>query len=158
MSGAGKPTVIRELVARRYKAVDTDYDGLSEVVGVPESELTGLGSGLDWVWHEDRIRALLSEEDADFLSLSGCAPNQGKFYSQFDPIIPLTAPADVIVERLATRTTNPYGKRPDEVTRTLELEETIEPLLRRASECEIDTKEPIDRVVERLLRYVGAAS
>ncbi len=38
-----------------------------------------------------------------------------KFYAQLDHIILLTVPARVIVERLAARATNSYGKRPEEV-------------------------------------------
>ena len=131
MSGTGKSTVIHELGARGHKAVDTDYHGLSELVTVPPDQPTGHGPGKDWVWREDRIQALLSTDDADVLFLSGCAPNQGKFYPQFDHIVLLTAPAAVIVERLANRTTNPYGKHPDEVARILYLQQTVEPLLRR---------------------------
>jgi hypothetical protein len=73
---------------------------------------TGLGPGKDWVWREDRIQELLSSDDADVLFLSGCSPNQGKFYPQFDHIVLLTAPPAVLVERLASRTTNLYGKHP----------------------------------------------
>jgi hypothetical protein len=83
-------------------AVDTDYGGLSELVSVPTNELTSLDPGLDWVWREDRIQDLLSTADANVLFLGGCAPNQGKFYPQFDHIILLTAPASLIVERLST--------------------------------------------------------
>src|SRR5918999_905213 len=133
MSGTGKSTVINELAARGYKAIDTDYGGLSQFVRGPHDEPTGLDPGQDWVWREDRIQTLLATEDVDVLFLSGCAPNQGKFYPQFDHIILLTAPAAVIVERLATRTNNPYGKRPEEVARVLDLIQTIEPLLRRGA-------------------------
>jgi hypothetical protein len=56
------------------------------------------------------------------------------------------------VERLATRTTNQYGKRPDEVARTLSLMQTVEPLLRRAADDEIDTSAPLDAVVAGILR------
>ncbi len=147
--------MITELAARGDKAVDTDDDGLSEVVSVPDDELTGLDPGQDWVWREDRIQALLSTDDADVLFLSGCAPNQGTFYPQFDHLVLLTAPAHVIVERLATRTTNPYGKRPEDVERTLGLIQTIEPVLRRSAGYEIDTSIPLDQVVAKLLRFVG---
>ena len=78
MSGTGKSTVINELAARGYKAVDTDYHGLSEWAAVSLDELTGLAPGQDWVWREDRIQDLLSTEDVSVLLLSGCAPNQGK--------------------------------------------------------------------------------
>jgi shikimate kinase len=114
MSGTGKSTVIAELAARGYKAVDADYGGLSEVISVSHDQQTGLGRGHDWVWREDRIQALLAAADTDVLFLAGCAPNQGKFYPRFDHIILLSAPAHVIVERLTTRTNNPYGSSPEE--------------------------------------------
>jgi dephospho-CoA kinase len=155
MSGTGKSTMIEALAARGYKAVDADEDGLSEVVSVPFDEPTGLAPGHDWVWREDSIQAHLSTEDADVLFLAGCAPNQGKFYPRLDHIILLTAPAHVIVERLATRTNNPYGKRPEEVARTLNLQQTIEPLLRRGAGHVVDTSVPLDQVVETVLRIVG---
>lgn len=154
MSRTGKSTVIKELAARGYKAVDADYNGLSEVVSVPLDEPTGLEPGQDWVWNEDRIHALLTTEDADVLFLSGCAPNQGTFYPRFDHIVLLSAPADVIVERLATRTANPYGKRPEEVARVLSLQQTIEPRLRKGASHEIDTSVPLDQVVMTILRLV----
>jgi dephospho-CoA kinase len=155
MSGTGKSTVIKELAARGYRAVDADECGLSEVVSVPLDEPTGLDPGRDWVWREDRIQALLSADDVEVLFLGGCAPNQGKFYPLFDHVVLLTAPAPLIVARLAARTTNPYGKRPEEVARVLSLQQTVEPLLRRGAGSVIDTSVPLDAVVARVLRHVG---
>ena len=159
MSGTGKSTIIGALAARGYKAVDADCDEFSEWVetigdtgtGVPTVEV-----GRDWVWREDRIQALLSTEDAEVLFLGGCAENMRKFLPQFDHIVLLSAPADVIVERLRTRTNNPYGKHPDEVARVLGLVEQVEPLLRRAAGHEIDTSARLDDVVATLLRLVRA--
>jgi hypothetical protein len=34
----------------------------------------------------------------------------GRFYHRFDAIVPLTAPANILLSRVETRTTNPYGK------------------------------------------------
>ena len=155
MSGVGKSAVIEGLAERGYVAVDTDYGGLSELVSVPADEPTGLDPGLDWVWREDRIDDLLSTTDADVLFLGGCAPNQGKFYAQFDHIILLTAPDPVIIERLATRTNNPYGKRPEEVARVLDLVQSIEPILRQGAGHVVDTNGPLDQVVTQVLRLAG---
>jgi dephospho-CoA kinase len=155
MSGTGKSSVIAALAARGYKAVDADDNGLSHVISVPEDELTGLGPGQDWVWQEDCIAELLAADDTDVLFLGGCAPNQGTFYPQFDHVILLSAPADVIVARLTERTTNPYGKRPEEIARTLALQQIIEPLLRQGADHEIDTTMALDEVVARVLQLVG---
>lgn len=157
MSGTGKSSVIEALSDQSYRAVDTDYGGLSELVAVPDDELTGLEPGQDWVWREDRIQALLSAADIDVLFLGGCSPNQGKFYPQFDHIILLSAPAEVLAGRLANRTNNPYGKRPGEVERVLLLQLTIEPLLRATATHEIDTTIPLDQVVAKVLEHIGVA-
>jgi dephospho-CoA kinase len=155
MSGTGKSSVIAELAARGYKAVDVDSLVYSDWVEV-SGDTSALGSpewgSRDWMWREDRVQELLSTEDSDLLFVSGCAANMGKFLPQFDHVVLLSAPAEVIVERLATRTTNAYGKRPEEVARTLELIETIEPRLRRVAGHEIDASAPLDEVVAALLQ------
>jgi shikimate kinase len=152
MSGTGKSSLIGELAARGHKAIDADADHWSELVRV--SGTAGVDGEFDLLWREDRIQSLLATEDADVLFLSGCAPNQVKFYSQFDHIVLLTAPAPLIVERLATRTTNPYGKHADQVARTLALKQTVEPLLRAAADLELNTSAPLDQVVASVLRLV----
>jgi shikimate kinase len=155
ISGTGKSTAIAKLAACGYKAVDADSDEFSEWAevaddsGVPGSPVE---PNRDWVWREDRIEALLSTEDADMLFVSGCAANMGQFLPQFDHVVLLSAPADVIVERLRTRTNNPYGKHPDEVARVLDLMETVEPVLRRVAEHEINTAARLDDVVADVLR------
>lgn len=161
MSGTGKSTVIRELSKRGYKAIDADDDGWSHWInthsGLPASPPVNGEYGwdeLDWVWREDRIQRLLSIEDAEVLFLAGTSPNQGKFHPQFDQIILLSAPVDIIVERLATRTNNPYGTTPRTLARVLEHLNTVEPRLRNAADHEINTSAPLEKVVERVLNIV----
>ena len=128
MSGSGKSTIIDELAARGYKAVDADCDEYSEWVEfIPDSGAleSPVEVDRDWVWREDRIQGLLSTEDTDVLFLGGCAENMRKFLPQFDHVILLSAPADVMVERLYTRTNTPYRKHPDETARVLGLMETV---------------------------------
>jgi dephospho-CoA kinase len=154
ISGTGKSTVTAALAARGYEAVDADEPEYSELVSVSEGELTGLGSGTDWMWREDRIDTLLSSQDAETLFVSGSSPNQGKFYSRFDHIVLLTAPPALIAERLATRSNNTFGKDPDQLARTLRLQEEIEPLLRRGADLEVDTTAPLDEVIATVLQHV----
>ena len=151
MSGTGKSSVIRELAARGFKAIDTDSDDWSVFVDADPPRPTGEP---DWIWREDRIQRLLSDDDAELLFVSGCKTNQSKFYPQFDHVILLSAPAAVIVGRLASRTGNPYGKDPDEVAEVLTFVETVEPLLRRSATLEIDTSAPLEEVVEAVIAHV----
>jgi ribose 1,5-bisphosphokinase PhnN len=100
------------------------------------------------------MERLLSAEDGDVLFVGGTASNQGRFHARFDHVVLLTAPVDVLMDRLATRTTNTYGKHPEEMARVLRHTQTVEPLLRRAASMEIDTSAPIDHVLQRLLSLV----
>ena len=85
------------------------------------------------------------------LYVSGCASNQGKFYDRFDAVVLLSAPAEVILERLGTRTTNDYGKGPGERDRILADLESVEPRLRATCTHEIDASRPLEDVVEALV-------
>lgn len=143
MSGTGKSSVIRVLLARGYKAVDTD-DGWCEPQ--PEGRQR---------WREDAIQELLTTEDADVLFLAGCEENQVRFHPQFDSIVLLSAPLETLVERLATRTNNSYGKAPEELRRVRDDVEKVEPLLRRVADHEVRTTVPLDDVVTRVLVLVG---
>jgi hypothetical protein len=93
-------------------------------------------------------------EDADALFVSGCAPNQGKSYGQFDHVVLLTAPAAVIAKRLGTRTNNSFGKDAGQLARTLLLQEEVERLPRRGADLEVDTTAPLDEVIATILQHV----
>lgn len=76
--------------------MDTDYGAYAEEV--PCSDAVGW----EQVWREDRIEALLDGHDEGVLFISGCVSNQGKFYPRFDAVVLLSAPANVILERVAS--------------------------------------------------------
>jgi dephospho-CoA kinase len=101
-------------------------------------------------------RVLLAAEDADILFIAGCEENQARFQPRFDHIILLSAPLETLAERLATRTSNSFGKAPGELRNFLDDVETVEPLLRRAADHEVATTLPLNEVVEEILRVAGA--
>jgi dephospho-CoA kinase len=159
MSGTGKSTMVAELAARGYRAVDLDGDEYSEWVAVADDAgVAGspVEAGRDWVWREDRVDDLLAREDGELLFVSGCAANMSAFLPRFDRVVLLSAPADVIVERLAARAKAAYGTRPGDVARVLDNMETVEPLLRRVAGYEIDTTAPLEDVVAAVLELARA--
>ena len=131
MSGTGKSSVIRELARRGFRAVDTDTDEWSEWTTDAEGQP-------DWVWREAPLRELLAGGDRP-LFVCGCKSNQGAFYNQFDRVVLLSAPADVLLSRLRTRTDNPYGKTAAQQAEVLGYLETVEPLLRTGADLELDS-------------------
>ena len=149
MSGTGKSVALVELARRGHRVVDTDYGGWTEEVPASgERELEPL-------WREDRIDELLNEHDDGVLFVSGCVSNQGKFSSRFDAVVLLSAPVDVIVGRVAMRKTNDFGKTDAERDLIVHDLANVEPLLRATATAEIDTRAPLDEVVDELERIAG---
>ncbi len=155
MSGVGKSAVITELVQRGYTAIDADSPDYSEWVSV-DGNPTGAREGKDWLWREDTIRTLLASENTEVLFVSGCAANMGQFFQQFDHIILLSTPVEVMLNRLHMRRNNLYGKRPEEIVQILSNLETIEPLLRNAASHEIDTSKALGEVIAEILAITAA--
>lgn len=152
MSATGKSTVIADLSARGYKAVDLDTEAFSIWVDATGEDDDEVEPGKDWVWNEPRVLELL--QNADTLFVSGCASNMAQFYPYFDHIILLTAPDPVIVQRLGQRHGNAYGQSPEEVERVLRLKQAIEPLLREDADLEIDTSVKDQSVAGLILKHV----
>src|SRR5579863_8091444 len=144
MSGTGKSTVIGALAARGYWCVDTD-DGWCEPL--PDGRQR---------WREDAVDQLLDAEDAEVLFVAGCEENQVRFHPRFDLIILLSAPVEVLAERLASRTTNSFGRAPSELACILDDLKAVEPLLRRAATHEIRTTMPLGDVVAEVLHLADA--
>jgi shikimate kinase len=143
MSGTGKSAALQAPGERGHRVVDTDTGEWSHWVTSPD------GSP-DWIWHEDAIAALLATHQHGHLFVAGCKTNQGKFYAQFDHIALLSAPADVLLARIAARTSNPYGKHPAERALILRDLAEVEPLLRATATIEIDATAPLSQVVRHL--------
>ena len=143
MSGTGKSTVLGLLRMRGHRTVDTDSDAWSWWVTLPDGSR-------DWVWREQAIAGLLTTQYEGHLFLAGCKSNQGAFYPLLDHIVLLSAPADVLLARVAERTGNPYGKRPEERAAILRHLAAVEPLLRASATAEIDATAPAEHVVHQL--------
>jgi len=151
MSGAGKSTVLAELGRRGHAVVDTDHGGHIEAVAVPGRPEP------EPLWREDRITALLDGHSGGHLFIAGTVANQGRFYPRFDAVVLLTAPLDVLLDRLATRTTNDFGKSATDRERVLADLVAVEPLLRATADVEIDTRRPPAEVVDLVLRAADSS-
>jgi shikimate kinase len=142
MSGTGKSSALAELERLGFQVVDTDDPRWTEWSDLEDG----------YVWREDRIATLLKREDGPALYVSGTVSNQPRFYERFDAVVLLSAPADVLLRRIEDRTTNPYGKTPEERELILQHLAEVEPLLRRGCTHEIDATQPLADVVRQLIK------
>lgn len=131
MSGAGKSTLLDELALRGHLTVETDSGGWK------------LSNEL---WDEQRMARLLEENEN--IIVDGTVENQGKFYDRFDHIILLSAPVDVLIDRLKTRTNNSYGKTAVEQADVRRYVIEVEPLLRRGATLELDGRRSITELAD----------
>jgi len=143
MSGTGKSSALAELGRRGFRVVDNDSPTWSE------------WAQDEWLWREDRMAELLAAEDVRPLFVSGCMSNQGKFYDRFEAVVLLSAPAEVILDRIEHRTTNDYGKTPAERELVLHHLASVEPRLRATCTHELDASRPLEDVVDALIAIGG---
>jgi dephospho-CoA kinase len=145
MSGTGKSACLEILRSRGFNTVDTDTNEWS--IWTKNSD-----EPPDWIWREDAITSLLDKYERSQLFVAGCKTNQVKFYSRFDHVALLSAPAEIILERVINRATNPYGKSDEERLEILHYLSEVEPLLRATATIEIDSTAPLIDVVAQLER------
>jgi dephospho-CoA kinase len=144
MSAAGKSTVLAELARRGHAVVDTDVGGW--IVATPRED-----GSTEPMWDEQRISRLLDEHADGTIFVAGCVANQGRFYPRFHAVVLLSAPEETLLERLATRTTNAFGKLEAEREAVLADLRAVEPLLRAGATAEIDTRTPVAEIAARLV-------
>jgi len=143
MSGTGKSACLEILTVRGFNTIDTDTDEWSVWATDPDGTS-------DWIWREVAIDALLDKHEGGQLFVAGCKTNQGKFYARFDHIVLLSAPAEIILERVTHRSINPYGKTDEQRQQILRYLSEVEPQLRATATIEIDSSSPIIDVVDHL--------
>jgi len=141
MSGTGKSTALMQLEKRGFQVVETDEP--------PWSEWSDQDGG--YVWREELIAELLARDNGATLYVSGTVSNQGLFYSRFDAVVLLSAPIDVLLRRIESRTTNDYGKTIEERRLILSQRSEVEPLIRATCTHEVDATQPIPDVVAQLV-------
>jgi adenylate kinase family enzyme len=146
MSGVGKSAALAELARRGFDTVDTDH---GDWIGVVDGEP---------LWREPKIDAVLSRPRVGHLFVQGTVANQGRFYDRFGAVVLLTAPTDVILHRLSTRTTNDFGKAAADQVKILRDIAEVEPLLRSGATHELDTTRPLDEIVDSLVQIADGSS
>lgn len=133
MSGAGKSTLLAAIARRGYETIDTEDDGWEQ----PGAR-----------WDEPRMSSLLAEHST--IAVSGTAENQGQFYDRFEHVIYLVVPLEVLLDRVRTRTGNPYGKTAEQQADITRYVEEVEPLIRRGASLELDGRLPVTTLADRV--------
>ena len=81
--------------------------------------------------------------------------NQGSFYDRFDHVVLLSAPIQVLLDRIQHRVNNPYGKSIEQQAEIRHYTRAVEPLLRKGSTLVLDAQRPSSELadaIEQLMR------
>ncbi len=147
MSGTGKSSALELLARRGHQTVDTDEPGWIIQGQTPD--------GPEPLWDLDRVGALLDRHRVGWLFMAGCVANQRALYDRFDAIVLLSAPIEVLLERVTDRA-NPFGSTSEDRPKIASDLAAYEPLLRAGTDYEIVTTAPITEVVSALEQVAGA--
>lgn len=145
MSGVGKSTVLEALRARGLACIDMDDPHLSYLDDAGHQH-----------WRVDALVPLLEAHPEQMMFVAGCAEEQAAVRDRFGAVILLSAPLEVMVERIHSRVHHAFGRHPAEMVRILEDVRLVEPMLRRSCTHEIVTTLPLASVVEQILEIASA--
>lgn len=159
-SGVGKSTVCSVLHAQGYPAVETDEDGHSQwadrttgepVADPPDPVPAGWLDSYGWRISRPKVEALAARSGDRVVFLCGSAENEAEVLDLFDLVVCLVADDKTLTERLATRTTNTFGKNPEELAAVLHWNPREEAKYRRLGATVIDSSRPAVEVAAEIV-------
>jgi adenylate kinase family enzyme len=167
-TAAGKSTLRAALADRGYEAHDVDTNGMrvwrdrktGDVVEYPADPRKRTRTWLSdhvVVLSEARVRQLAERAKDRFVFLCGTAPNDlDDFAALFERVICVEIDEPTMRARIATRTNNRFGKAPDELAVVVRNREPLIDFYRRRGAVMIDGAQPLDVVIEEVLRHADA--
>lgn len=152
LSGTGKSSVYEELVRRGYRAITTDRTW--SYSADPDTGLPGGPVGYHtWLWDRDTALGELESPEPDVLFVCGGGRNRDEFLAHFTRIFNLRIDDDTMRRRLEARTEDDWPLGRAGVELMLELNRSDDD--RPAGAIDIDATQPLDRVVDEILRQAG---
>jgi dephospho-CoA kinase len=166
VSGAGKSAVRNELRRRGYEAHDADEDGnavwvnrrtgeVTAVAGADARSRPGWLSEQEWRVVPDKVTTLARRADGRLVFLCGSTANEHEVWHLFSRVIYLAIDEQTVRARVASRTSNDFGKSQAELEAILSWREVGEVHYLRFGAVIVDATLPLHEVVDEIL---GAAS
>lgn len=163
LPGSGKSTLMSELTKQGYEAYDTDSNGITswvdnatgEKVARPldESERTKEWySKHSWNLDEEVVKSLKEQARKRTVFLCGSTTNQEDLRQYFDKVIFLQVNEAILRERLAKRTTNDFGKSPDELENILSWKDGMEQRWKGYGAIFVDAESDEELEIENIIR------
>lgn len=161
ISGAGKSAVLDELRARGYTAFGVDEDGFAgwitnTAMSSESSATTGVEPNLAehaWAFDVSKVRRLAHEaaKATGPVFLCGIAANEDEVRAYFSETFALVAEDEIIKHRIQARTSNDFGKSPDQLAQILSWNSSYASEITERGAILVDASVPVSDVVDRIL-------
>ena len=156
--GVGKSTVCALLKSRGELAVDADWEGYNHwvdrttgqiVADPPYPVPAGWLERFAWKISRADVEALSAKVRDKTAFLCGSVENEVDVRDLYDLVVCLVADNETLRDRLETRTTNAFGKHPEELVAALGWNDGVESTYRRLGARIIDGRRPPPRLPTR---------
>lgn len=145
MSGVGKSTILDYLNREGHLTIDLDYDGWIFFDDTID----------DYVMDSSRILDFIKLNDDKNIFIAGTTINQKEIYPYLEFVIALTAPLEVMKERLQNRENNPFGKSEGDWSKVVDDKMHFEPRIIQSSDLTISTDKPVHDVIKEIYSLIG---
>lgn len=163
-SGVGKSTVCGLLKSRGELAIDADWEGYNHwfdrtsgqvVVDPPDPVPPGWLNSFAWRISRAEVEALAARARDKTAFLCGSVENEADVWDLFDLAVCVVVDTETLRDRLLTRTTNSFGKHPEELAAALEQNDYVEAFYQRLGATIIDGRRPLAEVADAILAAAG---
>lgn len=164
MAGSGKSTVAQQIKKQGFMAIDVDeVDDLCNWVNLESGKKLEkyntanvndeFMEAYDYRCDMDLLKRMMGDSNEPIF-VFGCVGNNSSFLPLFDKVLLLQCTPEMMIERLNSRDTNVFGKDTEVQKRILDWKKTFDQLMIEAGANVINTDQPLEAVVNKVLDYV----
>jgi shikimate kinase len=162
ISTAGKSALAKELVSRGYEAYDTEHNGISawfdrqtgervaELGEMPERTAEWLNRH-KWLISADWVSGIASKAKNKHIFLCGGSANEPEIRKMCDKVIWLKTDEDTIRQRITNDRDHDYGTKPHELASIIESNNRKEQEYIDFGALIVDARQPLGKVVDKIL-------
>ena len=160
VSGSGKSSVCEILKDQGRIAVDADWEGFSQwvhrltgeaAVNPPYPAQAGWLDDFDWKVRPEAVQSLATSMASEVGFLCGGFENHADVWPLFDRVVCLVLDEATLRDRLASRTTNHFGKHPEELRAAVRWRRVVEDLYRNCGAAIIDATQSLEMVAAQVV-------
>ncbi len=163
ISGSGKSAVAGELKKRGYEAIDADNEGYNswynnetkELVPSPGDKIVHTPEWFDnfgWVTSIEMVTKLAKRALNKTIFFCSTAGHEKELWKLYSKVICLTIDEKTLMQRVAGRDSNSFGKEPHELEAILKWHKTSPDNYRKFGATIVDANKPLNQVVDEILK------